>query len=1036
MTSEIQTTRRDLSGGMALALYLCFFISGVAGLIYEVLWAKYLALYVGSTGLAQVIVLATFMGGLALGSQLLGGLADRVSNPLKFFAFLQFGIGVYALLFDHIFIVGRDVFIAVARTSGLSGGGLISGKILACVLTILLPTFLMGGTLPAIARHMTRTLNVVGPRISRLYFLNSLGAVFGCLLAGFFLISTYGLQFSMIMGAMMNIAVGLVAMIVLTRERRVGGGRLLEEEPFTPSDERLPRWAVAVILISVSVSGGVSMMYEVGWIRLLTLVLGSSTYSFSLMLATFILGLSIGSFLLSLRKKTSGYSLIFGLSETAVGLTVLLMLPLYVKLPYWFNQLSSSLNREPETFGLYQFSTFMMCAAVMIIPTILQGITLPAAIKLLVPDVRRLGHRIGYTYAVNTVGTLVGSVAAGFLGLPLLGIKGTLELAVGLNCALGLAIVCTERRTGLRMRALALALLAVLGVWAWYAFSMVAWDKQVLSAGIYRTRERIPSYEALRREADKRTTLFYRDGIDATIAIQSITEPRPELMLVINGKVDASTGADMPTQKIMAHLPLMLHPNPRKVLIVGIGSGATIGSVIAYDSVEKVDVVELSRDVIDASRYFESVNGAYWDDPRVNVYWEDAKTFLQITDEQYDVIISEPTNPWIAGVAGVFSREYFLTCNEHLSPGGFFVQWIQSYELQDSTFFLILETFSGVFPCYTLWNPSQSDTVLVGSPKPYQPDLMRMEERITAPSVQRDLKTLGISHLLPILGFQMADHADQPSFIQWLGLIHSDFYPVLDYVAPRGFFIGTKAGGVKGLDERTRSPINTRLWIEDYLRDRELNEDAFRECFSFALLHPSLFEQAPAMWAGEWRKHFPRSVEAQTAVLNSATPNNRGPLEAAGRIKGRKGDYWAGIARKAEFRLAFEDYTASLNYMQGGDAENLLAAVTRLTEERDVARDPELYQWRGQLEYDLGMYPESSEHLAQAARLFAARAQLLKLTDTALLLCEVNLAAGKSVRARQVFDQFLSGSTGELRVWLMRSRIQDALKRKRLESES
>ena len=206
-----------LSSINTTALYLCFFLSGVAGLIFEVLWAKYLALYVGSTGMAQVIVLATFMGGLALGSQVLGSLADRVQNPLKMYAFLEFGIGVYALLFDQIFLVGRAVFFQTVQFVGLSAGGHAAGKIAACVLSILLPTFLMGGTLPAMGRFMVRSLSGVGPFISRLYFLNSLGAVFGCLLAGFYLIRFFGLQFSMVAGASLNIVAGLVALTVFAR---------------------------------------------------------------------------------------------------------------------------------------------------------------------------------------------------------------------------------------------------------------------------------------------------------------------------------------------------------------------------------------------------------------------------------------------------------------------------------------------------------------------------------------------------------------------------------------------------------------------------------------------------------------------------------------------------------------------------------------------------------------------------------------------------------------------------------------------------
>jgi spermidine synthase len=1019
------TESKEVSGLGTATLYFCFFVSGVAGLVYEVLWAKYLSLYVGSTGLAQVIVLATFMGGLALGSQVLGAVADRVASPLKMYAFLELGIGVYALLFDHIFVAGREVFIAVARSSGLTAGGLVSGKIISCVLSVLLPTFLMGGTLPAMGRYMMRTLNVVGPRVSRLYFLNSLGAAFGCLLAGFYLIGRFGLQFSMVAGAMLNILAGLVSLLVLSRETAAAAPASVEQ---LDEGERLSSWATAIVLAGVGISGAVSMMYEVGWIRLLTLVLGSSTYSFSLMLAAFILGLAIGSFLLSFRKRTTGYALIFGLSETAVGLTVLLMLPLYVKLPFWFNQLAASLNREPATFGLYQFCTFFMCALVMIVPTILQGITFPAAMKVLIPDMRRVGRRIGYAYAVNTVGTLAGSVGAGFLGLPFLGIKGTLELAVALNSVLGLAIVFTERRPELRRRGLAVASIATLAVWAWYGVAMGPWDRLVLTAGTYRTRQRIPSFERLRAELANRQTLFYRDGIDATIAVQDLKGEKPQRILVINGKTDASTGADMPTQKIMAHLPMMIHPRPEKVLIVGVGSGATIGSVLAYEGVKQIDVVEICRDVIDASRLFDSVNGRYWEDPRVRVFWEDAKTFLQIADTQYDVIISEPTNPWIAGVAGVFSREYFDTCRRHLAPGGFFVQWIQGYELEDSTFYMILETFTGIFPCYTLWNPSFSDTVLVGSPEPYGPDFDRMGARVRQPGVQRDLATMELSSILPILGFQMADYASRPSHVNWLGAIHSDFFPVLEYVAPRGFFLGTRAKGVKLLDRRSRSPENARLWVQDYLDARPVSAADLRQCFVFASSRQGLFEGAAAAWAREWVRRFPEDPAAQTAGLESSPQTYTGSVDRGRLKKCEKDEFWGLVSGKALCRFGYDDYIASRNYLEPGKAQAVLATIREVMARYPEEKDPQLFRWCGQLEYDLGLYSESASDLSTAVELLHAQnGKRDDIIDAGLALCESLLAMNDRGRAMSVCDGPLAPYGVELKVALMKSRIRDAL---------
>lgn len=440
-----------LSRAHLAILYPCFFFSGAAGLIYEVVWAKYLSLFMGSTGQAHIIVLATFMGGLALGSHVLGKFTDRFSNPLAVFGILELSIGLCALLFEPVYGFNRSVFIWIVGQTGVTPGGLLFGKITGSVLTILLPTFLMGGTIPVLARHFLRAPSLTGHKISLLYFLNSLGAVFGCVLAGFFLVRILGLHASLLTGAMLDIGVGIVA-LALSKSQAPDAGLARPAPALAPKQPEPRRNVFFLLLACAGLSGAVSMMYEVAWIRMLTLVIGSSTYSFPLMLATFILGLSLGGWVLSWRKKTTGYTTIFGLAEIGVGLMVLLSLPLYTRLPFTFNRIASHLARDPETFPVYQLSMFLLCAAVMLPPTILQGITLPAATKILLPNLESVGKRVGLVLAVNTAGTMLGAVFAGVVGLPRLGIKGTLELAVILNVLLGLAVLSTLKDKPWRKR--------------------------------------------------------------------------------------------------------------------------------------------------------------------------------------------------------------------------------------------------------------------------------------------------------------------------------------------------------------------------------------------------------------------------------------------------------------------------------------------------------------------------------------------------------------------------------------------------------
>lgn len=1008
------------------ALYFCFFISGAAGLIYEVIWSKYLALCLGSTGVAQVIVLATFMGGMAFGSHFLGRAADRFSSPLRLYFLLEVGIGVYGLLFERVFMFARHLFVAAAAASNQSPAIMTGGKVAAAVLTILLPSFLMGGTLPAISRHMIRRMADVGPRISLLYFLNSIGAVAGCLLAGFHLIRYYGLQFSLVTGALFSILAGLIAFLLIPRGPR-GAAEPASGEVGMEAAEPLPggRWAAWFLLACVSVSGAVSMMYEVAWIRLLTLVLGSSTYSFSVMLATFIFGLSIGGLLLSLRRKTTGYTMIFALSEAGVGLAVLLMLPLYVRLPYLFNQLASSLSREAATFGLYELCKFLLCGAVMIIPTVLQGITLPAAAKVLTRSVKSLGSRIGLIFAVNTFGTLFGVVYAGFLGLPHFGIKGTLEIAAAINCVMAIGIFAIPASPGRALR-VAGAAAVILAVWGWYAANMGSWDRDVLSIGTYRSRVRLPSFQTLLAQARERTTVFYRDGVGATVAVQDqgVGTPEQDRLLVINGKPDASTRSDLVTQKMLGHLPMLIGDKTANVLIVGIGSGTTIGSVLAYP-VQHVDVVEISREVVDASRLFDSVNGRYWEDPRVSVHCEDAKTFLQVANRQYDVIISEATNPWIAGVAGVFSKEFFEECRRRLAPGGLFVQWVQFYELEDATFYMILETFTGLFPCYTLWNPESWDTILVGATTPFAPDFARMAERLGRPAVLANMQPLGIKSPLPVLTMQMCDHSGDASVTRWLGAVHSDYFPALEYVAPRGFFMGSLANGARWLDQRAESPANAKLWLKSYLAAHPPGREECRDSYAFAARYQSLFDGLAAASAREWLARCPDDPEARFAAAARSLPGHGDAAAAlwpAGGIAGPL-DYDAALL---SCRYRYNDYLPKRSCLGAPDSSALLRDIGSLLVLPDHPANASLLFWDGVLRYDRGEYAEAESSLRRALILGRQTASDIQLA-AGLLLCRTLLAQHRPEEAHSVAADLVKAFPSNLHLMLLRSEAQAAI---------
>ncbi|MBV9464380.1 MAG: fused MFS/spermidine synthase [Verrucomicrobiae bacterium] len=995
---------------MRLLLYLCFLLSGAAGLMYEVLWSKYLNLYVGSSAAAQIIVLSTFMAGLAIGGRWLGALGDRVSRPLAFYAALELVIGLYAFCFPLVFEAGRRVFLAVGGVAGPGTATLFAAKALAAVLTMLVPAIAMGGTLPVLARALIPDANRAGPLLARLYFLNSLGAVAGCLLSGFLMIPELGLPGSMSAAGTLSLAVAALAFLALRCKipvsRVKGSGpavgsesdRLFEAEPWR-----------RILLGAIAISGAVSMIYEVAWIRLLALVLGGSTYAFSLMLATFILGLAIGGFWLSTLRPSGGYARIFGWSAAGVGLAVLVSLPFYARLPFWFNQLGGSLVREPGTFTAYELAQWLLCALVMIVPATLQGVTLPAATKAFIQESAGIGKKIGSLFALNTLGTIVGAAGAGFLLLPVLGVKGSLELAVALNLICGFAVLWRSEGGGFRSRAAQGMLIACVAALCFYLVGMKGWDREAFSAGAYRLADRFESYGAFREWAAGRKMVYYRDGVGATISVQDSASG--QRMLAINGKVDATDRGDLPTQKGLGHVPMLLHPNPKKVLVIGLGSGATVGSLLAYD-VERVDVVEISPEVIQASRLFEKVNGKFWEDRRVHVYCEDAKTFLQIVGIQYDVIVSEPTNPWIAGVAGVFSQEYYETCRRHLAPGGFFSQWMQTYDLDNRTYFLMLETYRRSFPFYTIWNTVSSDTLVVGSASPFRPDFDRMEAKLAQPRVAADFESYGVDSLLPVLGMQMLDGSQGPAGRVWSDRAHSDFDPVLEYWAPRGFFLQSRAPGSAWLDSRQEGPGAARLWIHDYLIRKPPSREALRTMVAYVSRFASLFGRNKLAWTQEWALRFPNDGEAALAYAKEKGPP-RGPAAAAQ-------DY---ERRRLQLGWDMEEYFGLRSALRAPGSERLKQELSELLATEKGKSDPNVWSWSGTVLLDLGDYAAAVQRFNVAAIGFQQIGQPEASLTNGIYLCKALRLLGDKNAALAAYHDRLSAYESDERVRIAKAAI-------------
>jgi spermidine synthase len=836
---------------MFAIVMFCFFVSGMAGLVYQTVWARYLALFLGHTSYAVVAVLVAFMGGLALGNAWFGARADRTARPLALYGWLEIGIGLYAIFFPSYYSLCHESFVYLARHWPSAGVGLLALKFVFSFLTILLPTFLMGATFPVLTKFVTRSLGELRERVAALYCVNSVGAVAGCLVADFWWVPAVGLEMTVFAGAAMNLVVGGVALAASQRMEE-GHAPRPARQPATPEAEaQFSPAELRLAIIGIGLSGFVAMLYEVAFTRLLALVLGSSTHAFSLMLMTFITGIAAGAWIVyrwkSLRKTLEA----FAWAELALAGTLLGSMFLYQYLPYWFVKLAALLARREEAYPIYTFLQALICFGVMFVPAVCLGMTLPLVSRIATAELARTGRSVGKVFAVNTLGTVLGAIVTGLWLMPAVGLARTFAVGIAVNALIGLAILGRNR---LSRPVLWLAPLAGIGfVWgAGLIFSDV-WQR-TLSLGLWRNAFPPASLAMFRGMVANERLPFHRDGASATVTVTALKEGNKEhLSLKVNGKTDASTGGDVTTQRLLGHIPMLLRPDAQRALVVGLGSGMTCSAVARHPGIRQVDVVEISPDVVAAARYFAAYNDRILDDPRLRVVLEDAKSFLKITDQQYDLIISEPSNPWMAGVAGVFSREYYQSCLSRLKPDGLMAQWVQIYETSDQALNMVLSTFTDTFPYMSVWRPALGDLILIGSTQPLKPDLDALEKRFLEPALKTDMSALGIDQLPVFLAREILSQQNGPFVPPAEGRVHSDFYPALEFVAQKAFFVQGAPGQWRQLDENLSSRPSTLLG--QYLQKHPLTEADYKAFGRFFMEHhlpePDQFRTLVLRWQRE-----------------------------------------------------------------------------------------------------------------------------------------------------------------------------------------
>jgi len=790
----------------------CFFLSGFASLIYQILWVRMIDKVIGSAPFAVASVLAVFMGGLALGSYLAGKYIDKITprrKLLSLYGIIEVAIGIYGLLIPSMIILAKPIYVSAYNLLFEYFRTYQVFTLLGCFLLLIIPTALMGVTLPVMCRFYVMHLDHLGERTGRLYGINTVGAAAGALLCGFMFINILGIWGTLFIAAAINFVVGILCFLLgqgllpfslqafeenNPDENKTSNPGKAATLPMEADHDPAVTWALLIF----AVSGFASMAYEVIWTRLLGLILGPTTYSFTLVVAAFIIGLALGSLIFGwLCDRIKRVFSLLAWTQIGTACLALFVSQFLGNSQIFFAKLIYTLQNQFEEMILIQFIIVFL---ILLGPTILAGATFPLVNRIYARSLPVIGKSIGNAYALNTIGAILGSVAAGFVLIPFLGKENGLRFVIATQFTLSVcALTVLGLRTKIRTRQWCLlATVSLLGIVLFINFP--SWNRQLLSRGWYRDFEEHEDYlnaatwfdtlyripKAQSRNKDMSEVVFYADGTGGFTTVQQWTDSigKVQCALINSGKPDASSHDDRSTQTLLAHVPLLFHPQPEKVMVLGLASGMTAGEVLHYP-VKQLDVLEINDQVVKASNFFTPWNNAVLSDPRTRTIVQDGRNHLALTREKYDVIISEPSNPWMAGLANLYTLEFFQTARERLQKNGIFVQWIHSYEMDWSTFSMVGRTFTKVFPNSLLMTttPEQEvDHLLIGFSGPKGFDLKTARKNIKYAHQSNNIFIKD-----PGLLFHFIIDEDLKKFFG-PGLLHTDYWPRLEFAAPKQLY--------------------------------------------------------------------------------------------------------------------------------------------------------------------------------------------------------------------------------------------------------
>ncbi|MCB9639214.1 MAG: spermidine synthase [Myxococcales bacterium] len=830
---------RGARRGVRWAVGAAFFFSGLSSLVLENLWVRMLTLVFGGSTLAIVTVLTAFMSGLALGSALSARFADRLRRPVLVYGLLESGVAIYALFIPFFISLLPGVYGLLPEDISFLSMALVRFGL--CFAILIVPTTLMGATLPVLSRFFVQEQRDVGADVGILYSLNTFGAVFGAFSGGFLLIPLMGIHRTLwwVAGVLFCLAVALILVgswlppLLLkgtsdpqepeqTEEQRIEEQRLAQEEEelqqafrgkrreYDPSSRKRLR---GVVLGTLALTGALAMVAQVLWSRALAMVIGSSTYAFTLILVVFLIGLAGGAAWGAwLARRVSDLVGIWAQLLVATAITVGLGVLLMDQLPMIFIAVVIDIAHNVNAVLLFAIKAGI-AAIPILFPTFLMGTFFALGLAIYSQDHEEgIGWSVGYVYFFNTLGSILGSALAGFLVIPLLGLQGGLALCVSLYllCSFGLTwAVQHEQR-------LVMGLFLVFGGVG--IFFVPSWNHGKMSLGMFRlSRLRSLNYQSAIRPG---SVIFYREGISATVSVEGTDTHRA---LKVNGKTDASNVGDRSTQISVSALPIVAHGKAKDVAVIGWGSGMTVGAALKFP-LRSLVAAELEPAVVEASKYFEPWNFYPLRDKRLRLLYNDGRNFLAATKKQFDVIVSEPSNPWMSGVANLFTQEYFQIAKKRLREGGILCQWVQLYELSYENILSILRSVSSVFPYVQLYEVETDsyDTLLLASMKPFPMPISRFQEMIKKPKFKdlfQQMKVYSPHDIIP--RFMIGEREIGKLLKESKARINTDSHNQLEFTAPLDLVRGSSIKVFSHFQKKIRA-VGRRF--EDYIRPNVLGK--------------------------------------------------------------------------------------------------------------------------------------------------------------------------------------------------------------------